>query len=276
MNVDLHMTPQYAVVIVAYQKDQATIRLLDKILQIKQKTPVIVEVCIIHNGGCLAAKAKYQQEQYANEVLWYEAQMNVGASQGRNIGVQLTRSPWIVFLDDDGMVDDHFFEALTQIISEKQDLMAVRGRVLALNHPWISSIATHYDRGNQICADLLIIEGASSIKREIYEAVGGYDPSIFGNEGIELSYRMRCQFPALQIYYCPSMIFHHDFASGLMALWQKSKRMVLSKQQHEIKLRPALQAYREMNILDQRLFFQKIQSWLMKKIYQLMIWIRNR
>jgi GT2 family glycosyltransferase len=260
----------YAVIIVAYLKDQELDRLLQRVMAIKQKSIHQMELCVVHNGGCEQSKKKYQ-----DQLIWWDAVRNIGASAGRNQGVRLTHAPWIVFLDDDGIVDWDFFDRLAQVIDQNHDLMAVRGKVLPLFYPWISSIAKHYDRGDQLCEDMLVIEGATGIKRDVYESVNGYDEEIFGNEGIELSYRMKMKFPEFKIYYSSEMLFYHDFAAGFGGLWRKSKRMVDSQLKNESKLKLALGAYREIKIEDKRKGIDRVRGWLMTRIYRLMIWVRG-
>jgi GT2 family glycosyltransferase len=209
--------PDLAVIIVTYQRPSALFRLLESVMaqSIPRET---YEVCVVDNGGDVP-----QGGQCVDH--WVRPSENVGASAGRNLGVAATSAPLLLFLDDDGVVADGTFAAACGAFEQDPTLIAARGRVLPLKHPIYSSIASHYDRGLKSCDDWLVVEGMTAILRNAYREVGGYNPEMFGHEGIELSLRLAERYPEGRIRYLPDMVLRHDFVGSFAELWRKGRRM---------------------------------------------------
>ena len=111
-----------------------------------------------------------------------------------------------------------------------------------MRNTFFSSLARHYSRGDQICPELLIIEGATVIRRTPYLAVHGYRVGLFGNEGLELSERLLQNFPQDTIEYHPQFILYHDFVSSWKELWLKAKRMAHSQMSTQVRTNQELSA----------------------------------
>lgn len=212
--------PELAIIIVTYRRESALRRLLASVAAqglMRER----YEVCVVDNGGELTPKT-FNEHGVDH---WECPTRNLGASAGRNCGVNATSAPLLLFLDDDGVVAGDTLKAALEAFDASPELLAARGRVLPLGHPGYSMIARHYDRGLEQCDDWLVIEGVTAIRRDAYEAVGGYRAGLFGHEGLELSLRLTERFPDGELRYLPSMVLHHDYAGSFSELWGKAKRM---------------------------------------------------
>jgi glycosyltransferase involved in cell wall biosynthesis len=260
------MSASMAVIIVTYKRPRELLRLLDSVRA--QATPrASYELCVIDNGGDAP-------RELAGDVDRWEQTENIGASAGRNLGARLTSAPLLVFLDDDGVIAPGFLDAMAARFDAEPALIAARGRVLPLHHPVMSSLASHYDRGQTARDELLIIEGATGIRRAAYEAVGGYNEAMFGNEGLELSERLLRAHPDGRISYEPGCVLHHDFVDNMGALWRKAERQARASQasqpQNET-LRAAIARYkRDYKFEDERPWGWRLCARLMQRLYERM------
>jgi GT2 family glycosyltransferase len=260
-------SPSLAIIIVTYQRPSALERLLDSVAgqDIPRET---YEICVVDNGCDLP------REALSGHTVdhWVRPESNIGASAGRNRGVAATRAPLMLFLDDDGVVAEGTLRAAQTAFERDPSVMAARGRVLPLDHPVLSSIASHYDRGAERCPDWLIIEGMTAIRREAYEAVEGYDPALFGHEGIELSFRLIERFPEGEICYLPNMVLHHDFASSWAELWSKARRMArASDRTPKPVVERARAAYRACGFSYPGSGLSRVFSWIPRTVFRQMV-----
>ena len=214
------MSPRYAVIVVAYRR----LGELDDALEAISKQTVgraAMEICVINNGGC-----DHARERWRGRVdRWLDAEQNLGCAGGRHRGVESTRAPILVFIDDDGVPAPDFVEQLGAVLDRVPEAVAVRGRAVALNHPILTAMCPTYHRGPDVCEDLLTLEGASAIRRVVYEAAGGYDTSRSFHEGMELSGRLLEQRPDAKILYTPHAVLRHDYLQGWQHMLAKAKSL---------------------------------------------------
>lgn len=214
-------TPRVAIIVVTCGRDREVQQLLDAVLK---QHPVRgdVEISVVDNGGgSQTARDRYESLIDA----WASSDKNLGASAGRNLAVSKTTAPLLVFLDDDGIPEHNFVNNMIRVFEADPDIIAARGRVKYLHHPLLTSAAPHYNGGEKMADCVLDIEGATCIRREAYEAVGGYLAGLFGHEGVELTYRLLQRFPGKRIVYVPDAILRHDLYKGLRHLASKAKRV---------------------------------------------------
>jgi GT2 family glycosyltransferase len=256
--------PKLAVIIVTYRRHAELVRLLASVAA--QDMPRDqYEVCVIDNGD-----DHPRTHPLTQAVDHWRSTKNIGASAGRNLGASLTSAPLLVFLDDDGVVMPGFLTHMLATFEADPALIAARGRVLPLHHPVLSALAQHYDRGPAPCDELLIIEGATGIRRAAYEAVGGYDATMFGGEGVELSERLLRAYPDGKIAYTPECVLRHDFVDSLPDLWRKAERQArasLTAQPDNETLRAALGRYKTYHFTDHRPLHWRLIGRAMNKLY---------
>ncbi|MEE2789213.1 MAG: glycosyltransferase [Myxococcota bacterium] len=262
-------SPDIAVIIVTYHRPKAVVRLVDSLIS-QDLARERYEVCIVDNGGDGPKEALASRVDH-----WVTAHTNLGASAGRNCGVRLTGAPVLVFLDDDGVLEQGSLSYVLACFEREPHLMGIRGRILPLEHPLFSSMAKHYSRGLSICDELLIIEGATAMSRPQYEAVEGYREGLFGNEGLELSERLLTAFPDKKIEYHPSFVLRHDFVSSWHELWKKAQRMVETTHSVsnetglDVTMTRALARYKNYRFIDDRSTYKRTTGWAIKRAYLL-------
>ena len=159
-----------------------------------------------------------------------------GCSGGRNVGAHFARAPFLIFLDDDGIMQPGCIGALIACL-EETGAVAVRGRVRPLTSPKLT--APHYDLGERRLPSLITCEGVSIWTRSEFESAGGFDPILAGHEGIDLCGKLwRFHGPAAFVYE-PNAVLLHDFAADESAAMAKKERYDRNRAYIEL-LAPAL------------------------------------
>lgn len=246
-----HGAPLFAIIVVTYERDEAVQLALESVLE-QTVGREQLEVCVVANSPSPQAKQRFEHRVDH----WVDSGENLGCSGGRNLGVELTSAPFMIFVDDDSIPDRDFVRQLGEVIQRDHSVLAVRGRAEPLSHPVLTYAATHYTRGPDECDDLLTLEGCACIRRSAFEAVGGYDVDRAYHEGLELSGRLLEAFPDGQMLYTPNAVIRHDYLQGLRHFFRKA-RMVAVADDREARVQSdnverALQALRSYQHPDGR------------------------
>jgi len=120
---------------------------------------------------------------------------NVGATAGRNAGVPYVSGEYLFFLDDDASLPDpHFLAEVAARFASDPRLGVMQPRVVdpegkAPPRRWVPRLRVG-DPGASSPATALW-EGAIAIRRDLFEAVGGWPDEFFiFHEGIDLAWRV--------------------------------------------------------------------------------------
>jgi glycosyltransferase involved in cell wall biosynthesis len=143
-----------------------------------------------------------------------------GASGGRNLGALLSTAPRLIFIDDDGVMAAGCCAALVSCLDET-GAVAARGRVRPLT---AGRSAPHYDLGERRLPSLITCEGVSIWRRSEFELAGGFDPILYGHEGLELCARLwRFHGPSAFVYE-PTAVLLHDYTTDRRTAKAKRQR----------------------------------------------------
>ncbi len=195
--------PVISVIIVTYATGSELLACIQSVLT--QQGPSF-EILVVDNGQNEAIHDKLEKLP----ICWIRAPINMLPSEGRNMGAHFACSDILVFLDDDALMDKGYLVAVQQRALESEYL-ALRGRILPKsNAPALQS--PHYDLGDTEKPAKLNLEGNMVIRRRLFQALGGFDPLMFGHEGNQLTNKWRGRFPGKDILYCPELKIRHEWA----------------------------------------------------------------
>ncbi len=263
-------TPTYAVIIVTYQRDAELRRTLEALMH-QSVGRAAMEICVVDNGGAEAVRPDWEDRLD----VWIQSRENLGCSGGRNEGARRTTAPILVFVDDDGIPNRAFVESLGEVLERDPDVVAVRGKAVALEHPILTTMAAHYDRGPEEQEDLMTLEGASAVRRNAWEAAGGYDVTRAFHEGLELSQRLLATQPGARMMYTPDAVLEHDFFKGLDHLRAKARMMAAATNRVKDEADPELEAIivraRSYRRHDGRPLWARIAGAVLGKLYNWLI-----
>lgn len=207
-----------SVIIVSFKSGKGLLECLDSL---EGQIDTDFELILVDNGG----NEDIRPQIAAYPLLHLFPPFNLLPSEGRNVGASFARGRYLVFIDDDALVHPEYVQNVKKTW-DCFDFLAIRGKVLPKRSSSNNSFTGHYDFGEYPIPAVLMTEGNMAIKKEVFESVGGFDPVLFGGEGIELSWRCWKQYPGRDIYYWPKMVIFHDFARG--------NSLVAKKQRHEL------------------------------------------
>lgn len=208
-------SPSLSVIVVAWNSAEFVLEALDHIVTAAKLTDGPVEILLVDNGGLESALPGIRARVHT----LIRMVGNVRLCRARNYAAACASAPLLVFLDDDGLIhEDHLCNA--QHWFENAKTCAIHGRVVFKNHRYFTTLAEHYDLGNEALDDCLMTEGNMAIRRETYITAGGFNETLAGNEGLDLTFRIKRQTPSARVLYVPDVVLRHDFIDS----WGKFRR----------------------------------------------------
>ena len=212
-------SPRLSIVVVGDRTGPELCVCLERCRQQQGVSPTDIELILVNNGGLdpwvTACRPLLDVE--------ISMQWNAGPSAARNEGARHAHAPLVGFVDDDGWVaGDWASVALASM--EDGTRNAIRGRVVFKRHRLFTALANVYDLGPEERDDLLSLEGNLVVRRDAFLEVGGFDPDLFGGEGLELAFRLRERFPHCSLRYVPTLLMQHDYCDSWKKFYLKSRR----------------------------------------------------
>lgn len=222
--------PRFSAVVVFWEGSGSLSPCLEALRRAESAISEPLEIIVINNG---AEEERFAEAQHLAD-RWIRLANNQGPSVARNLGARQARGELVAFIDDDGLVEGRFFLAALPYF-EDPEVMGLRGRLKPREHPYFSSLATHYDRGEEPLEDALITEGATIVRREPFLECGGFPERVYGHEGIQLTYRLQRGCRDRRTLYAPDVVLYHDYLCSWGEFWEKMTRF--SKNEHDVKER---------------------------------------
>lgn len=209
-------TAKWSFVVVTYCGGDLLLKCLDRIVEQQGFERDELEVILVDNGGL---KVSEDLRRRADTII--HMRQNSGCSTGRNVGAAWASAPMLSFIDDDGLVGLDYATNATRHLQEV-NVVALRGRVVARDHRYFTTLAGHYDRGPAVIDECLTAEGTMAICRATFLSADGFPEGMVGHEGIHLSYRILSQKPGVRLIYAPDVVLAHDYMKSWRHFVRKS------------------------------------------------------
>lgn len=156
---------------------------------------------------------------------------NLGFAQGNNIGIAYARGEYLVFLNNDTVVEPTWLQEMVTAMVLDQEIGAAQSKLLILNDrerifdsagDFMDFYGTVLRRGGgekdlgqyETRTEVFSARGACMIVRQsVLKEVGGFDPSfVLGFEDVDLCWRIRLR--GYKIVYVPrSIVFHKGYGT---------------------------------------------------------------
>jgi glycosyltransferase involved in cell wall biosynthesis len=119
-------------------------------------------------------------------------QRNRGASIARNVGVSHARSEFVALLDDDDLMLPERLRAQVDAMSDASiGLCHTQYRYIDASGAVTGvGISKEYEYRDFLRGDGKILAGSAMFRRDLFQAVGGYNPLLTLGEDLDLFYRM--------------------------------------------------------------------------------------
>ena len=172
-----------------------------------------IELIVVDDGSTDASYALYEEFMQAHPGFnaKYVTQTNAGQSSARNYGVQVCQGQYVSFIDQD---DEWYADRLEKVVPWLADaeidlLYTDADNIDAAGQVTYKSLHKTYGFGwphpkrqieDILFKDIIVMPGVMIMKKEIYDAVGGFDVNLSGYEDDDLFLRI---FEIGKVFYLP-------------------------------------------------------------------------
>lgn len=163
-----------------------------------------VNLIIVDNNSSdktLALLENYKKNSLLNSFILKKLNKNLGFGKANNIGAQLSKNPYLFFLNiDTELQPDTLTNLMECVEASVEDIVAWEAKQAPYEHP------KHY---NPVTLEVTWASAAAlMIKRQAFMEVEGFDEAIFMyGEDVDLSWRLRDK--GYKILYVPSSVVNH-------------------------------------------------------------------
>ena len=218
--------PPLSVIILNYDGRRWLSACLDAVAAQRDAPPF--ETILVDNGSTDGSADMVRTTYPAVRVM--DTGTNLGFAAGNNAGARAAAGDWLVFLNNDTVVDEHWLACLWAAHVEHSDFALVTSRLVFLHDPSVvdsagdgylrAGGAFKHGHGRSAAAFAESREvfgacgGAFMIKRDVYESLGGFDGRFFMvYEDVDLSYRARLR--GHRVWYAADAIVKHAGSGSL-------------------------------------------------------------
>jgi len=120
----------------------------------------------------------------------YLKELKPGSTNARHAGAKLAQSEVLIFADDDGLFNGSCIEEIVNVYQQNIEVVAVAGKIdIAWDKTppeWIAPyefMLGKLNYGNEVLVgtDLYLNGGLFSIKKSVFEELGGFNPDLVGD-----------------------------------------------------------------------------------------------
>jgi GT2 family glycosyltransferase len=217
-------------VIIPCHQRVGMLRLCLESLRRHKAANITMEVIVLLNGTDQAAQAELTAEDL-NDVTTLRSEVNVGFAAGCNLAAQEAQGESLIFVNDDVEVERGWLSALVTAVAEEPEAGAVGSRVVlpsgdlqeAGSVIWSDGTtlgvgrgldadggAYNYRRAVDYCSACALL-----VRRDVWDALGGFDESFLLGYYEDADLCLRIQEMGLKVLYEPSAVVnHHEHASS--------------------------------------------------------------
>ncbi|MFH1559940.1 MAG: glycosyltransferase family 2 protein [Chloroflexota bacterium] len=223
--------PLVSIVVVTLNRRE---ELTEAVESLRWQTYSNTEIIVVDNGSSDGTQQMVKES--FPDVRLVELDRNTGAYHGRNVGVDASRGKLVFFLDDDATLEK---EAIAEIVGRfsREDRLGVIVCKLVSAGSHVLDMGPHFSAEsaeNEFYLGDMALEGATAIRRDVFESVGGWPAHYFRQYvGKDLSYRIIDA--GYHILYFPrATAFHKESALGNMSRSQIEKQKMFYKIRNQL------------------------------------------
>lgn len=178
---------------------------------------------LVVDNGSTDGSLEYMAEHYP-EVEMLPLDKNYGFSYAVNVGIRHAKTPFVILLNNDTIVDEHYVAEMVKAIEKSSRIFSVSSKMVQMYHPeLIDSAGDLYTlvgwgicRGNGRSVKLYTkperifsaCAGAAIYRRDVFRKIGYFDEQHFAYlEDIDVGYRAKIH--GYENMYCPTALVYH-------------------------------------------------------------------
>jgi GT2 family glycosyltransferase len=169
-----------SVVIPCYE--QGTL-LVEAIASVERSAPPNCELVIV-NDGSRQARTLEILDGLKRFGYFVHDQENMGLAGARNAGIGMARGRYILPLDDDNRIRDHYLADAIRVLDTQPEVGVVYGDCFEFGIPRTQQTIPDFDLGRLLRRNY--IDACAVLRKQVWIDCQGYDPWIFGLEDWEL------------------------------------------------------------------------------------------
>ncbi len=187
---------RYSLVIPVYNRPDEVRELLESLTRQREKD---FEVVVVEDGSSVASEDVVRHCRLGVPVA-YVRQANAGPAAARNNGAGHAKGDYLIFLDSDAVVPDHYLEEITrELTAQPADAFGGPDRAhesftpvqKAINYSMTSFLTTGGIRGGKKKLDKFYPRSFNmGISRELFERLRGFSRDMRFGEDIDFSIRI--------------------------------------------------------------------------------------
>jgi GT2 family glycosyltransferase len=217
------------------------------LVSLKKATKIKYKVLIVDNGSTDGSPHLIKEEFPDFDII--QNSENLGFAAGCNVGISHSQGPYVVLLNNDTVVTDHWLKSLVEVAEKDPTIAAVQPKLLSLSDPQFFDYSgaaggqldifgypfawgrlfntTEKDEGqyNEQRSVFWASGAAVLMRRSAIEKVGLLDSAFFAHmEEIDLNWRFH--LAGYKIVYEPCSVVYHQTGATLSTL--RFRKMVLN------------------------------------------------
>ena len=178
-------TPTFAVVIPTFNRSD---RLSHALRSVLAQTTSDFEVVVVDDGS--TDDTQHVVKSFDSPRLTYVRQENAGVNAARNRGAACTTARWLIFLDDDDEVEPGWLEGLRSGIRDLHAVVSCGATHVDLSTGWRKAVLPR-DMGPAYDGHVALFDtGSFAVRRDAFEAIGGYALGLPSGTHKELALRL--------------------------------------------------------------------------------------
>lgn len=183
------------------------------------------EVIVADNGSTDGSVALAETFRARLPISVVDASTARGQGHARNVGASHGSGQYLLFVDQDDVVDEGYVEAMVSAL-ERSPLVAARIATTGINDTRSTgSRLMAQERGLGAGFGLLpyAAGGTLGVRRPVFELVGGFDPSMPGAaEDVDLCWRVQLA-TGERMQFVPDAVLHYRLRTGLGAVLRQGR-----------------------------------------------------
>jgi glycosyltransferase involved in cell wall biosynthesis len=221
------MSPFFSIILPTYERPSAVLKIVSGLQQqIFQDWELIIIDDSIQSISTSIEALKDQRISY------YHTGKRQGVSFARNYGVELSKGPYVVFIDDDDAVTPQWLlDFEKSILDHESD--AVFCSIEVHNHPDSTvKIESPKIKFKGSAHSIHFLAGCFCIRKDLFLKAGGYDTSIYFAESTEFFLRLESFFYTSSVVRKPNFIYQSSLDGGSKNLVRKAESLALILKKH--------------------------------------------